>query len=87
MTPAELLTELARLGITLAAEGNGIRVRPASRLPGTLRCEVLARKAELLDLLRQREADRLVCRAIETDLGLPAGSLELWAPVRRGGTR
>jgi hypothetical protein len=51
MTAAQLLSELARQGFTLIAEGDGIRVRPASRLTEELRQAVRRHKSELLVLL------------------------------------
>jgi site-specific DNA-methyltransferase (adenine-specific) len=51
MTAPELLADLARQGFTLTPEGDGIRVRPASRLPEELRQAVRLHKAELLALL------------------------------------
>src|SRR5262249_38743087 len=78
VTAAELLAELTRQGVTLAAEGAGIRVTPASRLCAALRGAVVAHKSALLELLRsgepspasaggwdQAEADRLLAEARE----------------------
>jgi hypothetical protein len=50
---ANLLNRLTRQGISLAAEPEGIRVRPASLLTAELRQAILAHKADLLALLRQ----------------------------------
>jgi DNA modification methylase len=62
VTAADLLTALTREGFTLAAEGDGIRLHPASRLTDALRQRVREHKAELLALLA--EADRLVASAL-----------------------
>jgi hypothetical protein len=48
---AQLFTSLARQGFTLAAEGNGIRISPASRLTDALRQDIREHKAELLAIL------------------------------------
>jgi hypothetical protein len=72
VTPAELLADLDRQGFTLAPEGDGIRVTPASRLTGELRHAIRAHRPALLGLLAtaqvpapafawdQAEADRLL---------------------------
>src|SRR5262249_35845756 len=56
MTVDELLEDLARQGFTLAAEGDGIRVRPVSRLPEELRQALRRRKPEVLAILAARPA-------------------------------
>jgi hypothetical protein len=56
VTAADLLEDLARQGFTLAAEGDGIRVRPASRLSEDLRQAVRRYKAELLAILSAQAA-------------------------------
>jgi hypothetical protein len=61
VTAADLLTGLRRAGFTLSAEGDGIRLHPASRLTDALRQRVREHKAELRALLA--EADRLVASA------------------------
>jgi hypothetical protein len=48
----DLLGELERQGFTVAAEGEGVRVTPASRLTAELRGTIAAAKPELLALLR-----------------------------------
>jgi hypothetical protein len=53
MSAADLLADLARRGFTLAPEGDGIRVAPASRLTGDLRAAIRGRRAGLLALLRR----------------------------------
>lgn len=55
MTTAELLSTLADQGITLSAEGNGIRVQPASQLTAVLRQAIRDHKGELLALLPAAE--------------------------------
>jgi hypothetical protein len=54
VTAGELLTDLARQGFTLAREGGGIRVQPASRLTDALRVSIHEYKADLLALLPPR---------------------------------
>jgi hypothetical protein len=51
VTATDLLDDLARQGFCLTPEGDGIRVRPASRLTGELRQVIRAHKAALLALL------------------------------------
>jgi TubC N-terminal docking domain len=51
MSPAALLVELDRQGFTLAVEGDGIRVTPASRLTVELRDRIRRHKPDLLLLL------------------------------------
>jgi hypothetical protein len=79
MTAPELLNELRRRGFSLAPEGAGIRIRPASRLPPDLRNEILVHKPGLRSLLQSAEAqaDAALCRIIEHDQGLSAGSIVL----------
>jgi hypothetical protein len=72
VTAAELFADLARQGFTLAGEGDGIRVTPASRLTEELRQAIRVHKAALLTLLAgpegpppafawdQAEAERLL---------------------------
>jgi hypothetical protein len=56
MTGAELLDRLSRQGFTLAAEGRGIRVTPASRLSPVLRDAIRAYRDDLLSVLAGRWA-------------------------------
>jgi hypothetical protein len=70
----ELLIELRRKGFSLAVEGDGIRVRPASQLPAELRQAIVTCKGELLAILAvlgtqtshtqedRREAMASICR-------------------------
>jgi hypothetical protein len=71
----ELLAELGRAGFTLELAGDGIRVRPASRLTPELRERIARHRTELLACLGatpnpvpgvppwdQAEADRLLTR-------------------------
>ena len=74
MSPAQLLSDLTRQGFTLTLDDNGIRIRPASRLPDNVRRQIREHKTGLLRLLSD---DAAVCEAIERDQGLPAGSLIL----------
>jgi hypothetical protein len=48
VTAPQLLADLTRQGFTLAAEGGGIKVTPASRLTPALREAILAHKPDLL---------------------------------------
>jgi DNA modification methylase len=70
MIAAQLFTSLARQGFTLAAEGDGIRVRPRSRLTDAIRQDIREHKTELLALLADRElwdqseADRLIASVL-----------------------
>jgi hypothetical protein len=48
MSAAELLINLTSQGFTLAADGYGIRIRPASRLSPEVRQAIVANRAELL---------------------------------------
>jgi len=58
MTPHEILTELARRGVTLRAEGDRIIVKPLSAVPPELREAARVHKQELLELLAtQPESD------------------------------
>jgi hypothetical protein len=78
-----LLAELRSRGVTLVAEGDSLRVRPASRLTPGLRRLILRHKSALLAALRATPtpADlEVAARAIEQDLGMPPGSLILWSP-------
>jgi hypothetical protein len=54
VSATELFIELGRQGFSLAPSGEGIRVRPASRLPKVLREAVRRHKAELLAMLYGR---------------------------------
>lgn len=53
MTVAVLLATCARLGVTLAPEGNGIRVRGPRHVREQLRPEIRRLKPELLRTLQQ----------------------------------
>jgi hypothetical protein len=53
---AQLFTNLARQGFTLAAEGNGIRISPASRLTDAIRRDIREHRAELLAILLAQAA-------------------------------
>jgi len=51
MTPAALLAELRRLGVTLVADGEGLRYRPRDAVPAELVSELRQHKPALLRLL------------------------------------
>ena len=51
LAPVELLVQLNRLGVRVAAKGEALSLRPASRAPPPLLEEVRASKAEILALL------------------------------------
>jgi hypothetical protein len=51
MSAVNLLTDLIHLGFSLAAEGDSIRVRPASQLTEDLRQAIRANKTELLAII------------------------------------
>ena len=51
LAPVEILIELHRLGVRVAAKDNTLSFRPASRAPPPLLEEVRASKAEILALL------------------------------------
>ena len=55
---AQLLRELDAHGITLAADGETLRVRAAGTIPDALRAELSARKPELLRRLTITPAPR-----------------------------
>jgi hypothetical protein len=55
VTAVELLADLTRQHITLTAEGDSIRVRPASRLTAELRNAIQMHKPALLALLKGSE--------------------------------
>jgi hypothetical protein len=79
MTAGELLSALRGLGVTVRAEGDNLRLRgPAGAVLAVFRDELVARKAELLALLRgpppgarlffQRQADAKVCWPDEAEM-------------------
>jgi hypothetical protein len=85
VTTTDLFADLKCRGITLCLEGEGIRVRSANRLTAELRRQLLARKPELLALLRSAAAtvvdDEIVPirGPIAVALAeLPAALLETW---------
>jgi hypothetical protein len=51
---ADLLDELAALGVQIEADGGRLRYRPRDRVTADLAQRLLARKGELLDLLAKR---------------------------------
>jgi hypothetical protein len=94
-----LLAECRQQGVALsAAPGGKLRCRSVGKLPEALQRALEARKADVLALLaggdEQAQAapaafdlDAAV-RAIEADLGEPAGTLTLYPPYRcKGGPR
>jgi hypothetical protein len=52
MTATDLLQDIRRLGLTIKAEGDALRVAPAGRLPPELRDAAKIHRRELLALLR-----------------------------------
>ena len=52
MTATDLLQDIRRLGLTIKAEGDALRVAPAGRLPPALREAAKTHRRELLALLR-----------------------------------
>ncbi len=66
MTPAEVLSEAARVGLVLRAEGDRIIVRPARLLPPTLADRIRANRDEILAALAKAPA----CYACNTPLGV-----------------
>jgi hypothetical protein len=91
MTATELLDDLACRGFTLAREGDGIRLTPATRLTVDLRQAIAAHKPALLALLAgpdrpsggfawdQAEADRLLARLREA-LARVEAARAAWPP-------
>jgi hypothetical protein len=67
MTAVELLDDLTRRGFSMAREGDGIRVTPASRLTADVRQEVRAHRAELLALLAGRQEPAFAWDQAEAD--------------------
>ena len=58
MTPAAIIAAARSLGVALVPEGANIRIRPAGKLPATVRAAIAAQKAALLPILRSlRPAD------------------------------
>jgi hypothetical protein len=55
MGARELLDELAGAGFTVAADGDNLVIRPASKLTDDQRAAVRAAKPDLLTLLAERE--------------------------------
>lgn len=51
MTPQQMLERLRSLGVTVAADGDAVVLRPASRVPADMLPNLKARKPELLALL------------------------------------
>ncbi|HEX4952680.1 MAG TPA: hypothetical protein VF017_04710 [Thermoanaerobaculia bacterium] len=51
MSPEELLAEVQALGVSVRAEGNVLRLKPASSIPPSLVVELRAHKPELLSLV------------------------------------
>jgi hypothetical protein len=64
VTTAEIIRNAAAAGITLAARGDQLSVKPAARLSPDLRLLLIAHKTELLAYLRQPANDSAPrCRA------------------------
>ena len=89
MSDAELMTDLARLGIKIEAHGDRLRFAPMSVVTSVLLGRLKAHKAELLALLRS-DCDKVTESdgdPWESPAAIPAssvepcptcGSLELW---------
>ena len=86
MTATDILAQMIRDGFTLTPEGQRIRVKPASLLAPDLKHAIQERRSQLLTILRRPawnptpEEEAKICRWIEKDKGLPAGSLRLYTP-------
>jgi len=63
MNAAELLSELQARHIELRVVGDRLRIRPAEALPPSLRTELRARQAEVVELLRAR-GERCLAEAL-----------------------
>jgi hypothetical protein len=84
MTTADVLHQAQAAGVELSPSPTGnIHWRSPNPLPDDLRQALVVYKSELVELLRQREDEAFICRAIERNLGLPVNSLTLWEPIRR----
>jgi hypothetical protein len=77
----KLLADLQAKGFTLAVVGDGLKVSPASRLTPAMRDAIKANKPALVKQLTPMTAadEAKICRTIERDQGLRAGSLQLYA--------
>ena len=62
MTPAELLAELDRLGITLTLTPTALRYHPMSAVTPDLLDALIQHKAAVRDVVLQRQADALLAR-------------------------
>jgi hypothetical protein len=60
MTPAELLAELDRLGVTLTLTPTALRYHPRSAMTPHLLSALIQHKAAVRDALLQRQADALL---------------------------
>ena len=57
MSPmAEILSELAKRGVTVRADGDALKLRPTEALDAALLSRVRAHKPEILEALRNRPA-------------------------------
>jgi hypothetical protein len=59
MNAIEVLSELEARRVELAVDGDELLFRPARAVPDDLRAELSAHKAEVVEILRSREAPRL----------------------------
>ena len=79
MGVAAILAAVRAAGVTLRAEGDGIRAEPASRLPAPLREAIKANRSAILEAIRER--DRPATRSASS---APAGdTADLLALVER----
>lgn len=85
MNAAELLSELQTRHVELRVVGDRLRIRPAEALPPSLRAELRARQAEVVELLRAR-GGRCLAEALPggvvlaRESHLAAETLTMWLP-------
>lgn len=79
MGPTDILAAVRAAGVTLRAEGDGIRVEPASRLPAPLREAIKSNRMAILEAIRER--DRASTR--QAPSAPPGDTADLLALVER----
>jgi hypothetical protein len=79
---AALLAQMRSLGVTIAADGDNLTIRPASKLAPELRAQLRAAKPELLALLRTEAAAQPSAPQPPDplDSASPPPAVPLWAP-------
>lgn len=89
MSPHEVLSELKRHGFEVRCEGDRLQVRPSLKFaPAELAAAARARKAELLDLLRQPEPKEALGHNVASEVRAeiariePAALAVGWLPAR-----